>query len=100
MLSIEYTEKAILDLDDIWFFIGVTKSSPTNAKRFLTKLRETIDLLTDFPEMGKERSGLKAGLRTLVHGNYIIFYTISEDAVLIERILEGHRDIDTAFGEE
>jgi toxin ParE1/3/4 len=73
MLEIQYTEKAILDLDEIWFYIGSVKSSPTNAKRFLLKIKETIELLIDFPLMGKERKELRAGLRTITHGNYIIF---------------------------
>jgi toxin ParE1/3/4 len=100
MLEIQYTEKAILDLDDIWYYIGVVKSSPTNAQRFLLKLKETIELLADFPLMGKERKELKAGLRSITHGNYIIFYSMTEEFVLIERVLEGHRDIEGLFDEE
>jgi toxin ParE1/3/4 len=99
MLEIHYTEKAILDLDDIWYYIGVVKSTPSNAKRFLLKLKETIELLADFPLMGRERKEFKAGLRSITHGNYIIFYSVTENAVLIERILEGHRNMEGLFEE-
>jgi toxin ParE1/3/4 len=100
MPLLQYTEKAILDLDEIWFYIGSVKGSPANAKRFLSKIKETIELLTDFPLMGKERKELRVGLRSITHGNYIIFYSVPEEFVLIERVLEGHRDVERLFGEE
>jgi toxin ParE1/3/4 len=100
MLELQYTEKAILDLDEIWFYIGSIKSSSTNAKRFLSKIKEAIELLVDFPLMGKERKELRAGLRSITHGNYIIFYSVTEEFVFIERVLEGHRDIEGLFDEE
>jgi toxin ParE1/3/4 len=99
MLEIQYTEKAILDLDNIWYYIGVVRSSPTNAQPFLLKLKETIELLADFPLMGKERKELRLGLRTITHGNYIIFYSVTEEFVLIERVLEGHQNFEDLFGE-
>jgi toxin ParE1/3/4 len=99
MLELQYTEKAILDLDEIWFYIGSVKSSPTNAERFLSKVKDTIELLVNFPLMGKERKELRAELRSITHGNYIIFYSVTKEAVLIERALEGHRNIEGLFEE-
>ena len=103
MPEIRYTEKAVFDLDDIYAFIAVERNSPDYARRFLLELRDTIDFLADFPYMGVERGGWKIGLRALMHGNYVILYSLTEedteDTVLIERILEGHRDIEGEYRE-
>ena len=43
--------------------------------------------------MGRVRDELKPNLRSLVVGNYIVFYLPFGDGVAIERVLEGHQDI-------
>lgn len=37
------------------------------------------------------------GLRSLVHGRYVIFYRVHEQAVQILRVIDGRRDQATSF---
>ena len=53
--------------------------------------------LSHFPFIGRERSSLAPGLRSLVAGMYVIFYLVERDRVTIVRVLDGRRDIDAEF---
>jgi toxin ParE1/3/4 len=53
--------------------------------------------LTRFPFIGRDRSTLAQGLRSIVTGAYVIFYTVEPDRIIIVRILDGRRDIDAEF---
>ena len=43
--------------------------------------------------MGRARPDLGDGIRLMPHGNYLIFYSVHDDAVRIERVMHGARDI-------
>ncbi len=49
------------------------------------------------PYLGRQRDELRAGMRSFPLGNYLVFYRVQEDAVLILRVLHGRRDIDALF---
>ena len=49
------------------------------------------------PHMGRERSDLSEGLRSLPFRDYLIFYRIVESSVVVVRVLHGARDIERLF---
>lgn len=49
--TLEYSEQAIFDLDEIWAFAA--KVNLENADRITQSLQEAIKLLLDFPYMGQ-----------------------------------------------
>jgi toxin ParE1/3/4 len=53
--------------------------------------------LARFPFIGRDRSYLLSGARSLVVGNYVMFYRIDTGHVTVLRILDGRRDIDPEF---
>lgn len=84
---------ADVDLLLIWDFIA--QDSPNAADQYLRWLADRLELLATQPFMGKARDELKPQLRSFIIGNYIVFYIPLEDGVAIERVLEGHQDINT-----
>lgn len=52
---------------------------------------------SQFPFIGRERPSLSKSVRSVLAGNYVIFYRIESDRVTILRILDGRRDIDAEF---
>ena len=82
---------AEVDLLLIWDFIA--RNDADAADNYLRWLSSKFDLLATQPLMGKARGELKPKLRSLVAGTYIVFYLPTEDGVAIERVLEGHQDI-------
>ncbi len=51
-------------------------------------------------ELGHSRNDLQAGLRVFNAGKHLIFYTPTQEEILVRRILHGHRDIEAIFSEE
>lgn len=98
-MEIVYTEEAILNLDDIHYYVAFTMQNPTSANRLVLAIRETIDYLADFPYMGEEQEQLEAGLRRLRHGNYAVLYNVveAEKIVLIRNVLHSKQDIERRY---
>jgi toxin ParE1/3/4 len=53
--------------------------------------------LVRFPFIGRERSILARGLRSVVAENYVIFYRAERERILIVRVVDGRRDIEAEF---
>jgi plasmid stabilization system protein ParE len=50
-----------------------------------------------FPFIGRERSSLAPGLRSIVVGNHLIFYVVEADQIIIVRVIDSRMDIDEEF---
>ena len=98
MANYRKSDAADLDLLDIWSYIS--QDSFEAADRFLDQLEQQFELIAETPLIGKERNELIPGLRSLPHGNYLIFYRINRDRVEIIRVLHGARDLTRLFDEE
>lgn len=96
MGRVHQSRQAEIDLWEIAEYIATDK--PSAAARFLDEVSETIELIRQFPRMGRMRDELLPGLRSLPVGNYIIFYRERNDTVEIVRVIHGARDIDDLFG--
>ena len=65
---------------------------PHSAIEFIDKLDTFIMLLEDNPYMGiacKEKN-ISQDCRVLIYENYLIFYTVADNEVVIIRILNAH----------
>ncbi|WJS97263.1 type II toxin-antitoxin system RelE/ParE family toxin [Novosphingobium humi] len=82
------TAEAEFDLEVIGDFIA--RDSPTRALSFLRELREKCMGLADMPERFPMVPRYEAtGIRRRVHGDYLIFYRVEPDRVIILHILHG-----------
>ena len=99
MLPLIRTEHAEADLAEIFDYLD--EHSPQAAERLAAAIDERGALLSQFPQLGRSREELAAGLRSLVVERYVLFYRVTAHAVEILRILHGSRDIDSIMkGEE
>ncbi len=53
--------------------------------------------LSLFPYIGRERSTLVPGLRSMVVGVHLIFDTVEREQITIARVIDGRMDIDEEF---
>ena len=90
MRRLDYLPRAERDLDHIKDYIA--RDNPRRALSFIRELRQACERLADHPRMGRARPELRPRLRSLPHGNYVIFYEPLRDGVRIVRILHGARD--------
>ena len=79
------------DLEEIATYIA--QDNPTRARSYVLELRTKSQQLGDTPGMGRMRPDIREGIRVFPHGNYLIFYTVHDDLVRIERFMHGARDI-------
>ncbi len=89
---IHYLPIAQKDLLEILEYIRM--DNPGAASDLLNKFDEAIARLGSFPQMGSAPKDLRLrhlGYRTLIIGNYLVFYVAMNDVVEIRRIIHGKR---------
>jgi toxin ParE1/3/4 len=89
------TKLADEDLLDIWFYVGADDMGA--ADRLLDQIDIRCDSLGPYPQKGLQRDALMPGMRSILEGNYVIFYRVNGDRVEILRILHGSRDFPSIF---
>lgn len=62
---------------------------------YLGEIRAAFQTIRENPEIGIDRSPLKAGYRSLACRQHIIFYRCDDDTILIARIIHHRMDIKT-----
>lgn len=71
------------------------------ADGFIEQLVARCESLAALPgTLGRDRPELKADIRSLAFGNYVIFFRYFDDVLEVLTIIEGHRDIDALFRDE
>ena len=98
MTVIIISPKAEEDLESI--NERIASYSPQAANRLLDKIGDKFETLASFPNMGKSRNELIAGLRSFPIEDYLIFYFPIENGIEIARIVSGYRDLEFMFEEE
>jgi len=97
MRKVVLAREALADLDALYEFIAGS-GSPVAAIDYLQRLRSYYLAFADFPERGTRRDDLGPGLRMIgFEGRITIAFHFDDNAVYIDRILYGGRDLDAAF---
>jgi len=91
-MRLKYTEEAAADLVDLLDHIAL--DSPARALSYVGKLREAIELLQSFPNIGVacKTKGIYEDCRVLTYESYLIFYVVMVDTVLIKTIVNASVD--------
>lgn len=79
------------DLEEIADFIAA--DSPRSALRLLRQLRAKMKTIARQPELYRLRPELGPDARLAVVGQYLILFRIHRNAVRIERVVHGGRDL-------
>lgn len=90
-----YSPEALDDLDEIWDYILSELGNAIAAENTVARIMNDIELLCDFPESGTPLQAISrfpTAYRSIVSGNYRVFYSIKKETVYIVRILYGRRD--------
>ncbi|MDH7577429.1 MAG: type II toxin-antitoxin system RelE/ParE family toxin [Bacillota bacterium] len=93
--KIKYAPAAVDDMDEIFSYIS--QDNIAAAEMMLEKISEGIAKLAEFPNMGsvlsdEEYTLIQRGYRFIVVHPYLVFYRITDNTVIIHRILHGRRD--------
>jgi toxin ParE1/3/4 len=94
-MRVVLSDKARFDLSRIYRYLE--ELSPNAADAFIRRVDSNFENLTRFPFIGRERSNLAPGLRCLVVGLHLIFYTVDDDRITVIRVIDGRIDVDEEF---
>lgn len=94
--KIEYSPRALKDLDEIWDYIEVELCNPSAAQNTVDGIMDRVDGIASFPESGSKlefENGLNSCYRYVVFKNYLAFYRLKpNDIVYVDRVIYGGRD--------
>jgi toxin ParE1/3/4 len=94
-MKIFVSNKAEADL--LHLFSHLAQRNLIIAETIVGEFHEKLESLARSPFIGRERSSLGVGMRSVVVGMYVIFYVIERDHITVVRVLDGRRDIDAEF---
>jgi toxin ParE1/3/4 len=94
--ELRLTGPAIEDMKQIADYIA-TQTGVSRADHFLRKADQKFSKIAQFPNLGRSRSEVFLGLRSLPLDSYLVLYTVSEQSVEILRVVSGYRDLNALF---
>jgi toxin ParE1/3/4 len=94
-MRVVLSDRARADLFGIHRYLE--ERSRNAADAFIRRIDANFENLTRFPFIGRERSTLSPGLRCLVVGLFLAFYTIGADEIIVVRVIDGRMDVAEEF---
>ncbi len=94
-MKIFKSDKAEQDLLQIYRYFA--ERNPQSADALVEEMSTKFKNLSRFPFIGRERSSLALGLRSILVGTHLIFYVVERDRIVIVRVIDGRMDIDEEF---
>lgn len=95
MADVIRTLPANADLMEIWVYLAEDSIEAANSA-IQAIGRKCLDC-AEMPGMGRRRDDLSPGLRSISHGNYLIFYRPVDTGIEIVRVLHGARNLPSQF---
>lgn len=89
VVQLQFTKQAIDDLVRLREFIA--EKNPEAAKKISEQLIESIQRLTDQPEIGHGVESLP-GVREWIARDYVVHYVVLNDTLIILQIWHGRED--------
>lgn len=83
------------DMREIGDYISRELRNPDAAFQMIRRFKKAMLPLCDFPEMGAPllvSDKQSVPYRYLICGNYLIFYHVEAERVLVDRVMYGRRD--------
>jgi plasmid stabilization system protein ParE len=72
-MKLRIARSAVADLDEIWGYVASSQSIEA-AERLVNLLASRFSAIAGHPGLGRSRAELGEGIRSLVAGNYRIYY--------------------------
>jgi toxin ParE1/3/4 len=94
----ELSIEADQDISDIYDYI-YSEFGDDQTITYLADLEPVLLKLVDYPELGRARSEIRVGLRSLAYQNHVIFYRILDTHIRVVRVLHGSRDLPSTLSQ-
>ncbi len=94
--TVQITDKALADMEEIYTYIAEQLLAPENAIGQYNRIADAIQNLNVFPErvrIMESEPEHTMGLRQLPIDNFSVFYVIEDNRVVVTRVLYSASDI-------
>ena len=71
----------------------IAEDNPARAVTFIREIREQFRKIGNGPELYQLRPEIGEDARLAIWGRYVILFRVGDDAVHIERVVHGGRDL-------
>lgn len=95
--NLRFTVESECDLREILQYSSETWSEK-QSRAYGAKLLDASNHLAGFPNLGRARDDIAPGIRIHQVGEHIILFTVSDNEVVIIRLLHRRMDIHAQFG--
>jgi len=92
------TKAAEADLLAIWSYTAEF-FSVVQADRYLDQLAAGLRSCASRPSRGRHRDDLRAGYRSALLRRHVAYFTVLDDAIVVQRVLHGSMDPDLNLDE-
>lgn len=90
-MKVRVSAKARADLLQIYRYLA--ERNPAVAESVLQDIDAKLRQLSHFPFMGRERPEFAPHLRSALVHTYLIFYTVTNDHLVVVRVVDGRMDV-------
>jgi toxin ParE1/3/4 len=97
-LPFTITQKAVYDLEDIWYYT-FQNWSVEQADRYHHLIFEEIRYIRSNPKSGRSIEQIRKGYRVTKVKSHLIFYRVINDTIEIIRILHERMDIENRLND-
>lgn len=94
--TVQITDKALADMEEIYTYIAEQLLAPENVIEQNNRIAEAIQNLNVFPKrvrIMESEPEYAVGLRQLPIDNFLVFYVIEDNRVVVTRVLYSASDI-------
>ncbi len=91
ILSVEASK----DLEDILDY--VLQYNIDSGEKFVQNFNNKCRNIAKFPKIGRSYGNMDSALRGIPIDGYIIFYRLLENSIVIVRVVNGYRDLESLF---
>jgi toxin ParE1/3/4 len=98
MRQLTRAPQSVLDLREVIAYLD--QRSEAAAVAVADAVDRKCEQLRTVPFQGRARDDLSPGLRSVVVGDYLLFYRVSDAVVEFVRFIHGSRDLPAAFAGE
>jgi toxin ParE1/3/4 len=94
-MPLRFAPLAVRDLESIGEYIAA--DNPRRAMTFVQEIRRHCRGISQNPLAYRARPELGGATRSCVHGNYVLFFDVTDGEVVILRVLHGARDLNSGL---
>ncbi len=96
MTKLAFSPAAVRDLKEIGDYIS-DKDNQLAAQRFVARIKAKCVAMGNHPLIYPSKNDLMEGARMVAFDRYLIFFSVNDHEVRVERVLHSARNLSTLF---